>query len=415
MKNRVVVTGVGIVSPIGIGVENFWRATVAGESGGGEITLFDAANYATKIAAEVKDFNPADFMLPEFYRKTDRFAQFGIAAAKLAIIDAKLEGLYDLQKNSIPVIVGSGLGGSLFHEEQIFQLIENREPRKVLSSSVPRIAPNAVSAFIAMQHKFRGTNLAISTACSSGGNAIALAAEQVKVGKTDFAVTGGVECPISPFTYAAYQSLRVLAKGLGGAKTASKPFDKKRDGFLLGEGAGIMILENYEKARSRNATIYAELKGWGSNCGVYHMAAPDPSGEDATLAMREALENAGIRPSDIDYINAHGTATQANDVCEAKAINMIFERGDKGPWVSSTKSQIGHTIGAAGAIGAIAALLAVKNDMIPPNINCDERDEQCDIRIAQGHARKAQVRNALSNSFGFGSNNTALVFGKPMS
>ncbi len=412
MKNKVVVTGIGIVSSIGMGVENFWRATLAGESGEGGITLFDAEHYATKIAAEVKNFNPADYMLPEFYRKTDRFAQFGMAAAKMAVEDANLEGVYDPQKNAIPVMIGSGLGGSLFHEEQIFQLIETQEPRKVLSSSVPRIAPNAVSAFIAMLYKFRGANLTISTACSSGGNAIALAAQQISDGKTEIAVTGGVECPISPFTYAAYQSLRVLAKGLLGSQKASRPFDKKRDGFVLGEGAGILILENYEKALARKAPIYGELKGFGSNCGVYHMAAPDPSGDDAAAAMREAIARAGLLPSDIDYINAHGTATQANDVCESKAINQIFEKGGRAPWVSSTKSQIGHTIGAAGAIGAIAALLAVKYDMIPPNINCDELDEQCDIRVAQGKARQVPVRNALSNSFGFGSNNTSLVFGK---
>jgi 3-oxoacyl-[acyl-carrier-protein] synthase II len=300
----------------------------------------------------------------------------------------------------------------LFHEEQIFELIGNQEPRRVLSSSIPRIAPNAVSAFIAMQYKFRGTNLTISTACSSGGNAIALAAQKILSGETDIVITGGVECPISPFTYAAYQSLRVLSKGMQGAKTASKPFDKKRDGFVLGEGAGILILENYAKACARKAVIYAELKGWGSNCGAYHMAAPDPSGGDAAAVMREAVEQSDLQPSEIDYINAHGTATQANDVCESRAINVVFEKKEKGPWVSSTKSQIGHTIGASGAIGAIAAILAVKNDIIPPNINCDELDEQCDIRVAQGKSLQSRVRNALCNSFGFGSNNTALVFGK---
>lgn len=412
MKNRVAVTGIGIVSPIGIGIDNFWKATISGESGAGEITLFDACKYATKIAAEVKNFNPADFMLPEVYRKTDRFAQFGVAAAKMAIEESRLEGTYDLQQNRIPVIIGSGLGGSLFHEEQIFQLIGTQEPKKVLSSSVPRITPNAVSAFIAMQYKFRGTNLTISTACSSAGNAIALAAQQIENGKTDIVITGGVECPITPFTYAAYQSLRVLSKGLQGAKKASRPFDKKRDGFVLGEGAGILVLENYEKACSRKAIIHAELKGYGSNCGAFHMAAPDPSGADAAAVMREAIMHAGISTVEIDYINAHGTATQANDVCEAKAINMVFEEGGKKPFVSSTKSQIGHTIGGAGAIGAIAAILAVKNDIIPPNINCDELDDQCNINVVQEKALHARTINAISNSFGFGSNNTALVFGK---
>ena len=412
MKNRVVVTGIGVVSPIGIGVDEFWRASIAGQSGVARVTLFDAQNYATKIAAEVKNFNAADFMLPEVYRKTDRFAQFGVAAAKMAYEDSCLEGIYDPKNNQIPVIIGSGLGGSLFHEEQIFKLIGSQEPKKVLSSSVPRIAPNAVSAFIAMQYKFRGPNLTISTACSSGGNAIALAAQQIENGITDIAITGGVECPVSPFTYAAYQSLRVLAKGLLGASSASRPFDKKRDGFVLGEGAGILVLESYEKAKARNAHVYALLKGYGSNCGVFHMAAPDPSGDDAAAVMCEAMEHAGVGPGEIDYINAHGTATQANDVCESKAINMVFSNSGKKPWVSSTKSQIGHTIGAAGAIGAISAILAIKNDIIPPNINCDELDELCNINVAQEKIVRMKVRNAISNAFGFGSNNTALVFGK---
>ncbi len=412
MKNRVVVTGIGVVSPIGIGVDEFWRASIAGQSGVAEVTLFDAQNYATKIAAEVKNFNAADFMLPEVYRKTDRFAQFGVAAAKMAYEDSKLEQAYDPQKNRIPVIIGSGLGGSLFHEEQIFQLIGTREPKKVLSSSVPRIAPNAVSAFIAMQYKFRGPNLTISTACSSGGNAIALAAHQIENGLADIAITGGVECPISPFTYAAYLSLRVLSKGLLGASKASRPFDKKRDGFVLGEGAGVLILENYDTAIARNARIYAFLKGAGSNCGAYHMAAPDPSGEDAAAAMREALAHANIRPEEVNYINAHGTATQANDVCESKAIDMIFGTASLRPFVSSTKSQIGHTIGAAGALGAISAILALKNNIIPPNINCDELDPQCNINVAQETAVPTPVTNAISNSFGFGSNNVTLVFGK---
>jgi len=412
MKNRVVVTGIGVVSPIGIGVDEFWRASIAGQSGVAGVTLFDAQNYATKIAAEVKNFNAADFMLPEVYRKTDRFAQFGVAAAKMAYEDSCLEGIYDPKNNHIPVIIGSGLGGSLFHEEQIFKLIGSQEPKKVLSSSVPRIAPNAVSAFIAMQYKFRGPNLTISTACSSGGNAIALAAQQIENGITDIAITGGVECPVSPFTYAAYQSLRVLAKGLLGASKASRPFDKKRDGFVLGEGAGILVLENYEKAKARNARVYALLKGYGSNCGAFHMAAPDPSGDDAAAAMREALAHANIRPEEVNYINAHGTATQANDVCESKAIDMIFGTASLRPFVSSTKSQIGHTIGAAGALGAISAILALKNNIIPPNINCDELDPQCNINVAQETAVPTPVTNAISNSFGFGSNNVTLVFGK---
>lgn len=412
MKRRVVVTGMGAVTPIGIGLNQFWQAAIDGKSGVGEITLFNTEGYATHIAAEVKNFDPKDFMLPEVFRKTDRFAQMGVAAARMATEDAGLESWVDKNHNNVAVIIGSGLGGSLFHEEQIFKLMEDKEPRKVLSSSVPRIAPNAVSAFIAIQFKFRGPNLTISTACSSGSNAIATASRLIEDGICDIVVTGGVECPVSPFTYAAYQSLRVLANPNGTLEKVPRPFDKKRDGFVLGEAAGILILEDYKKAKSRGAKIYAELKGYASNCGVYHMAAPDPSGDDAANAIEQALARAHIDKKDINYINAHGTATKLNDECEAKAINKVFGFGEKTPFVSSTKSETGHTIGAAGAIEAILTAMAVKNDVMPPTINCDELDENCNINVIQNRAIQKPVRFAMSNSFGFGSNNSVLIFGK---
>jgi 3-oxoacyl-[acyl-carrier-protein] synthase II len=411
MKKRIAIVGVGAVTPIGVGVDNMWDACINGKSGVGDITLFDSQNYEIHIAAEVKNFQPRDFMLPEVYRKTDRFAQMGVAAAKLAVEDAGVESLIDKNHNNVPVIIGSGLGGSLFHEEQIFQLIGTKDPHKVLSSSVPRIAPNAVSAYIAMQFKLRGPNFTISTACSSGGNAIAVAAQLLENGISDMAITGGVECPITPFTYAAYQSLRVLSRG-GNGKGTPRPFDKHRDGFVLGEGAGILVLEDLEKAKSRGAKIYAEILSYVSNCGAYHMAAPDPTAEDATQAISRALENAGLNKRDIDYINAHGTATKINDACEAKAICKIFGYGKQGPYVSSSKSQIGHTIGAAGAIEAIITVLAIKHGIVPPNINCDELDEECNINVVQRNAIKADVKYAVSNSFGFGSNNSVLIFGK---
>lgn len=411
MKRRVVVTGMGAVTAIGIGLDAFWQAAIEGKSGVGDITLFDAQNYEIKIAAEAKIFNPMDFMLPEVYRKTDRFAQLGVAAAKMAIEDAGIELLIDKNKNNVAVIIGSGLGGSLFHEEQIFKLIEGNEPRRVLSSSVPRIAPNAVSAFIAMQFKLRGPNLTISTACSSGGNAIAVASQMIENGVADIVVTGGVECPITPFTFAAYQALRVLAKPEEGKKVP-RPFDIKRDGFVLGEAGGVLILEDYEKAKKRGAKIYAELAGHGSNCGAYHMAAPDPSGEDAADAIEKALRMANVKPEEVDYINAHGTATQLNDACEAKAINRIFTAGKNGPYVSSTKSETGHTIGAAGAIEAILSAMSVHKDIMPPTICCDEVDPQCDLNIIQHKAVQNKVCVAISNSFGFGSNNSVLVFKK---
>lgn len=410
MKRRVVVTGMGAVTPIGIGLNNFWEAAIQGKSGVGEITLFDAQSYQNRTVAEVKNFNPQDFMLPEVYRKTDRFAQMGVAAAKMALEDAGILPSIDKNKNNIAVILGSGLGGSLFHEEQIFKLIENREPRKVLSSSIPRIAPNAVSAFVAIQFKLRGPNLTISTACSSGGNAIAAASRLIEDGICNTVVTGGAECPITPFTYAAYQALRVLANANGTGKKVPRPFDKYRDGFVLGEAAGILILEEYKKAKARGAKIYAELKGYSSNCGAYHMAAPDPTGDDAADAIEGALSMAHIDKKDVDYINAHGTGTKLNDESEAKAIGKIFGYGKEGPYVSSTKSETGHTIGAAGAIEAILTVMSIKEGVIPPTINCDELDENCNINVVQNKPIEKKVQVAMSNSFGFGSNNSVLVF-----
>ena len=290
--------------------------------------------------------------------------------------------------------------------------MEGKDPERVLSSSVPRIAPNAVSAFIAMEHKLRGPNLAISTACSSGGNAIAIAAQLLESGMADIAVTGGVECPITPFTYAAYQSLRVMAKPIQFMQDAPRPFDKHRSGFVLGEAAGILILEDYQKAVSRGVKIYAELVGYSFNCGAYHMAAPDPSGEDAADAIDQALKMANIEPGDVNYINAHGTATQLNDICEARAIGKIFGFGKKGPLVSSTKSMTGHTIGAAGAIEAVLTVLALHKGQLPPTINCDELDENCDLNVIQNRMIDEKISCAISNSFGFGSNNSVLVFKK---
>ena len=412
MKRRVVVTGLGAITPIGIGTKTFWDASLRGDCGTDVISLFDAGNYSIKIAAEVKGFDPSQFMLPEIHRKADRFAQMGLAAAKMAIEDAQLDSLINEGNNRIPVILGSGLGGSMFHEEQIFQLIENKEPRKVLSSSVPRITPNAVSAWIAIQFKLRGSNMVISTACSSAANAIGLAAKFIRTGEANTVVTGGVECPISPFTFAAYQSMRVLSTGKAGTKNVPRPFDKNRDGFVLGEGAGLLVLEDMEQAVQRNAPIYAEIKGFSSNCGIYHMAAPDPSGEDAAAVVSEALRDAQLQPSEVDYINAHGTATKANDLCESKAIGLVFGPAEKGPYVSSTKSQIGHTIGAAGAIELIITIQSINKGIVTPTINLDEPDPELDLDYVANVARNHTINCALSNSFAFGGHNAVLVVKK---
>lgn len=407
--NKVVVTGMSCITAIGNSLEETWVNLIDGKSGIGVITLFDCSHYQNKIAAEVKDFDPSKFMLPQVHRKADRFAQLGIAAAKMALEDANLKGfLEENEINNVPVIIGSGLGGSLFHEEQIFKLMETEDPRRVLSSSVPRITPNAVSAHIAMVHNLHGVNLAISTACSSGANAISVAAKMIEQGEVDVVVTGGVECPITPFTYAAYQSLRTLAPGNVGDEKQPRPFDKDRCGFLMGEAGGILVLESAGHARKRGAKIYAQVAGWASNCGAHHMAAPDPTGGDAARAMVAAIKKAGIQPADIDYINAHGTATKFNDVAESKAFKAIF--GPKTPYVSSTKAQTGHTIGAAGAIEAIFSILSIARQAVPATLNCDNQDEECDVNVVKGVSKKVSVGVSMSTSFGFGSNNAVLIF-----
>lgn len=413
MKKRVVVTGLGLITPVGIGVKESWEAILSKKCGTAPITLFDASNYEVKIAAEVKGFNPQNFMLPEIYRKTDRFAQLGIAAAKMAVEDSGILMLDPNRREKMPVIIGSGLGGCLFYGEQHFQFMNLGEPRKVPASCVPRVAPSSVSAYISISFGFKGPNMAISTACSSGSNAIIVAAKMIENGEVDMVMTGGVECPVSQFSHATYQSLRVLSKDPKGSCQTPRPFDKDRDGFVLGEAAGILILEDYEKAQERSAKIYAEFIGYGTNCGAYHMVIPDPSGDDAADAMSQAIKYAAIDSDKIDYINAHGTATGANDRCEAKAIAKVFGASSRMPVVSSTKSSTGHTIGAAGAIEAIFTILATKYDVAPPTINCDVIDEECSmINIVQNEPRELRINYAISNSFGFGSNNSVLVFKK---
>ncbi len=413
MTRRVVVTGMGVLAPNGKGIQAFTDAIFAGKSGIGPITRFDPSTLDIKIAAEVKNFDAADYMPIAVVRKTDRFAQFGVAAAKMALDDAHLaEGNNDLAKAA--VIIGSGLGGLNFHEEMMFTLLETSNPKKVAASSVPRISPNAVSAYIALQYKIKGPNQVISTACSSSAQAIGEAFHKVRNGKVDIAITGGVEATISLVNMALYQAMMVLGTPVdGNLETASRPFDKTRNGFVMGEGAACLVLEEMNHALTRGATIYAEVAGFGSNCGAYHMVAPDPTGEDAKEAMQEALNDAELRVEDIDYISAHGTSTKFNDLAETKAIKSLAGKRAFDIPVSSIKSMIGHTIGASGALQAVAGCLSVTHNCIPPTINLYNPDEECDLDYVPNKARKKDVNVVMSNSFGFGSNNASLVFIKP--
>jgi len=410
-ENRVVVTGMGILAPNGKTLPEFWDACVKGRSGIDRIRAFDTSEFEVKIAAEVRDFDPAAYVLPAIHRKVDRFAQLGVCAAKMALDDAQ----FRIEKDNAfraGVVIGSGLGGMMFHEEQVIHVIEEGGPSRIMASSVPRISPNSVSAYIAIAFQVKGPNYVVSTACSSGANAIGQAMSLLRKGAIDVCITGGVEAPITPVTVAAYQALRALSRRNDPPQKASSPFSKDRDGFVIGEGAGILILETLEHAQKRKAKIYAEICGYGTNCGAYNMVAPQPDGLDAAEAMRSALKDASLTVGDIDYINARGTSTVYNDLAETKAIKEVFEKRAGNLPISSTKSMTGHTIGAAGAIEAIVSVLTLRNQEIHPTINLNTPDPECDLDYVPNKLRKTKVNAVMSNSFGFGSNNAVLVFKK---
>jgi 3-oxoacyl-[acyl-carrier-protein] synthase II len=409
-KRRVVVTGLGVVACNGIGKDNFWKANVEGRSGLGPVTNFDASKLDVRIAGQVKDFNPLDYIPAVLFQKTDRYVHLTLASAKMAIDDSRI----DLSKEDltrIGVLIGSGLGGIIFHEELMISAMAKGLDR-IPPFSVPRMTPNSVTSHFAIQFGLLGPNMVISTACASGSHAIGEAARKIAYGDMDICVSGGAEAPLTPFTYGAYTALRALSKRNDDPKGASRPFDKGRDGFILAEGSGIVILEELEHAKARGAHIYAEVRGYAANTGAHHMVMPMPDGSDATRVMQSALKDAQLNPADINYINAHGTSTQANDRAETNAIKKVFgEHAYKVP-VSSTKSMIGHSIGAAGAIEAVVCSLTLENQFIPPTINYKEKDPDCDLDYVPNEGRNAKIEHVLSNSFGFGSSNACLIFSK---
>ena len=410
MPKRVVITGLGVVAPNGIGKDAFWKANKEGISGVNLLSDFDVSSFKSKEAAQIKDFDPLKFMSLQLVRKTDRFVHLGLAAAKLAIEDSAIL-LDKIDKERAGVSIGSGLGGVLFHENQIATMYE-KGFRKAEPLGVPKVTANAVSAHVSIVFGLTGPNVAPSTACSSGAHGIGQAYDMIKLGRADIMLGGGSEAPLTVYTFAAFNALRVLSRRNDSPEEASRPFDKVRDGFVMGEGAGVVVLEDLEHAKKRGAHIYAEIIAYASTSGAHHMVIPAPEGKDAARTMILALKEAGIKPKDVDYINAHGTSTQANDKAETQAIKEVF--GDyayKVP-ISSTKSMIGHTIGASGAIEVIICCLAAEEDVIPPTINYQFKDPDCDLDYVPNEARKAQVDIALSDSFGFGSNNVCLIVKK---
>ncbi len=409
-KRRVVITALGVVSSVGIGKDEFWQANLEARSGVTAISDFDASLFNSRISSAVKNFNPEDYINRDTAKKADRFVHLGLAATKLAFDDLSAD-LTKTDRTRIGVIYGSGLGGVLFHEEQILKGYD-KGTHRLHPLCVPRITPNAVASQIAIYFNLLGPNMVISNACASGTNAIGEAYRKIQYGDADMVITGGAEAPLTEFTFGAYDAMRVLSKRNSEPQAASRPFDRERDGFVLAEGAATLILEDLKHALKRRAHIYAEITGYFSNSGAYHMAIPQPEGRDIGLAMRGVLKDARLKPKNIDYINAHGTSTTLNDKVETKAIKDVFGKAAYKVPVSSTKSMVGHAIGAAGAIEAVACCLAIETQLVPPTINYQNPDPDCDLDYVPGQPRQAKLKNVLSNSFGFGSNNACLVFRK---
>jgi 3-oxoacyl-[acyl-carrier-protein] synthase II len=405
-RKRVVVTGIGVVAPNGIGVDAFWKANREGRSGIGKVTSFDTRDFPCWIAGEVRDFRPADYMPEELAGRVDRFVHFALACGQMALASAKLDPA-GCDPERVGVIVGSGLGGQLFHEEQMVAAFD-RGAHRMNPLCVPRIAPNAAASHLGIRHGFKGPNLALSTACASGAHAIGEALRKIQYGEADVCLAGGVEAPLTRFTFGAYCALRVMSKRNESPEAASRPFDRGRDGFVMSEGGAVLVLEERERAIARGAPILAELAGYACNSGAHHMVMPDPAGADACRAMTVALRDAGL--STVDHINAHATSTKANDVAETRAIKAVFGPRARSIPVTATKSMIGHSIGAAGAIEAAVSVLTLRDQFVPPIVNLEEPGEECDLDYVAGTGRPAPVRSVLSNSFGFGNCNAALIF-----
>jgi len=407
---RVVVTGLGAITPLGNDAPTSWKALAEGRSGVGPITHFDVSPLATQIAAEVKDFEPKEHLGHKEARRLDRFTQFAVVAVEQAIADA---GLVISESNSeqTGVVIGTGIGGISTLVSQV-KVLGEHGPRRVSPFLIPMILPDSAAGQVAITFGIKGPNMAVTTACATGLNAIGEAAEMIRRGFIHTAICGGSEAATLPLTVAAFNVMGVLSTRNEEPQRACRPFDARRDGFVIGEGAAILVLERLEEAQARGAKIYGEIIGYGSSADAYHMAAPAVDGAGAAQAMRMALSNAGLTPPDVDYINAHGTGTALNDVSETAAIKSAFGDHAYKVAVSSTKSMTGHLLGATGAIEALACLKALETGLIPPTINYEHPDPECDLDYVPNDARPANLRIAMSNSFGLGGHNACLIFRK---
>lgn len=408
MRKRVVITGMGMVTALGHNVEQTWQGLITGQNGVDYTTLFDTTGFDTTFAAEVKDFKPENFGIDrKEARRMDRFCQFAVAASFEAVKQANLQ-ITDQNRDRVGVIIGSGIGGIGTLSEG-FKALYDKGPSRVSPFAIPLMIVNMASGMVAIQLGARGTNFCPVTACSSSAHAIGEAAEIIRRGEADVIVAGGSEAGIVPIGIAGFNSMKALSTRNDNPKKASRPFDAKRDGFVMGEGAGVVILEDLEHAQARGAHIYAEVTGYGSTNDAYHMVQTEEHGEGATRAMKLAMERAGIAPHQVDYINAHGTSTQLNEKSETAAMKNAFGKFAHEVSISSTKSMTGHLLGAAGAVEAIVCVQAINEGIIPPTINYEFPDPDCDLDITPNVAKKKLVRHAMSNSAGFGSHNVSLV------
>ncbi|MDX2273239.1 MAG: beta-ketoacyl-ACP synthase II [Cyanobacteriota bacterium] len=409
-QRRVVITGLGSVTPIGNTPQEFWQGLMAGQSGIGPITLFDASRHECRIAGEVKGFDPHDYLDRKEVKRNDRFVHFALAAAKQALADAKLS-ITPLNAEQVGVLIGTGIGGLKVMEEQQTIFLQ-KGPDRCSPFMVPMMIANMAAGQVAIHLGAKGPNTCTVTACAAGSNAIGDAFRLIQRGDAQAMITGGTEAAITPLSIAGFAAARTLSLRNGDPAHACRPFDQDRDGFVMGEGAGILVLEELEHARSRGAHIYAEIVGYALTCDAYHITSPAPSGEGAARAIRLALKDARLDPSQVDYINAHGTSTQANDSNETAAVKSVLGEHAHRLTISSTKSMTGHLLGGSGGIEAVATVMSIARDRVPPTINLEHPSPECDLDYVAHHSRSQVVNVALSNSFGFGGHNATLVFAK---
>jgi len=408
MKRRVVVTGMGVITPVGNDVATTWRSLIEGKSGTAPITKFDASNFPVKFAAEVKGFNPLDFMDRKEAKRADQYTQYAVAAARQAMTNANLVERNGMDPDRIGVIIGSGIGGLKSFEEQ-HDVYRERGVGKISPFFIPMFIADIAAGIVSMMFNAKGPNYATVSACATSAHAIGDAYRTIQYGDADVMITGGAEATVTPMAIGGFANMKALSERNDSPETASRPFDSTRDGFVMGEGAGVLILEELEHALARGATIYAEIVGYGATGDAYHLTAPAPDGEGAQRAMKRALKDAGLEPKDIQYINAHGTSTPANDFNETRAIKAVFGDEAKKVNVSSTKSATGHMLGAAGAVEAVVSAMVVGTGIIPPTINYQNPDPELDLNYTPNKSVERDVNAVLSNSFGFGGHNTTLA------